>query len=152
MDMAVKGEVWFRGLYQLSLIHIFCRGAGFHIGGGDELHALGEAAAHDGIVAIEAEGTGFAIEDFLADIGVDCLVEFLRIGGVAVQALEAGAEIIEQARGNDDLLRARDWHDRRAPPGKEAEERGADEEEMHERLAKQLQGCRLFARRDIPDH
>ncbi len=112
-------------------------------GGGvfeEELHFIAELAADEGVVLVEAEGAGFAVVDFLLDIGVDEFGVFLGGGGAAGGALETEVEVLEHRGGDDDLILAGGGDGGAAPDSEDAKEGCAEEQEVKEGLAEERHG------------
>jgi hypothetical protein len=113
-------------------------GVGRHRGGigvlGQELELLAHAAAHDGVVAVEAERNRLAVEHLVPDEVVDETGQ-LRVRRRALpRPREALRERVDPSAADRDLP------GRRRVPGERAmerEERGAEQQEVDERLARE---------------
>src|SRR5262249_7099383 len=97
------------------------------------LELLPQPPTHDRVVAVEAHRERLAVEHLLADALVDEPGELLRRGRALPGAGEALGELLEVARREDDAI---------GPPARrvgeetgDPEDRGADEEEVQQRLA-----------------
>ena len=99
----------------------------------DELELLAKAAPDDGVVLVEAQRAGFAVQDFLAHRVFDQRVEFRRIRRALPNPGEPRGQLLDAAARNHDLPVRR----RVRQPGVRAEERAAQQEEMQQRLAQQ---------------
>src|ERR1700738_1502703 len=64
---------------------------------------LPEAAADDGVVAVEAHGQGFAVSRFFANIVPNLAAEFLFRGRPLPGSRETRDDIFQSALGNDNL-------------------------------------------------
>ena len=101
---------------------------------GEELHLLADAAADDGVVAVEPERRALAIEDFVANIVVDEAPELFRARRALPGAGEATGQILDLRRGDDDLAPAPlpFWR-----PDEEAEQSRPEDQELQQRLLQQ---------------
>ena len=83
----------------------------------------------DGLV----EGHGFAIEHLLAHMGLDQAVEFLPRGRALPRAAEVLRQVADAGLADHDLGRP-GGAGRRTQPRVDCEQRGAEQQELHERL------------------
>jgi len=72
---------------------------------GEELQLLPQAAADDGVVAVQAHGYGLAVQHLLADIIVDQPCQLLCRGQALPGAREADQQMLEMARRDHDVAR-----------------------------------------------
>jgi hypothetical protein len=69
----------------------------------EKLHLLPQATANDGVVAIQPQGNGLTVEDFLADVVLDEPFQLCGRGRTLPGAREADGEVCNLTRCNDDL-------------------------------------------------
>ena len=99
---------------------------------GRELELLPQAAADDGVVAVQPQGHRLAHRDLLAHVLVQLGLELLLVGRPVPGAAETGRHRVHLPRRDDDALAAPRIA---AAQVEDDEENGADQQELDERLA-----------------